>query len=72
MLIEPATERVARQALGQWKPQPVLTYLANDIAKVPTGDVTAELKGIPYSTIAAIDPAAGGPLVPGGHIYIRP
>jgi len=38
----------------------VLTYLANDIAKI---DPQASPKGIPYSTITHIDPGPGGPLV---------
>ena len=47
--------------------QPVLTYLANDIAKVESPDSGAKSEasrpGIPYSTITAIDPVPGGPLV---------
>jgi putative ABC transport system permease protein len=60
MLLEPAAARIAATALAEWRPQPVLTYLANEIAKVDAADA---LKAIPYSTITAIDPAAGGPLV---------
>src|SRR5262245_5821700 len=70
LLIEPAAERIANKALAGLGAQPVLTYLANTIEKVAgegdrrqgTGD-RAPSGGIPYSTITAIDPAPGGPLV---------
>ncbi len=61
MMLDAASERKAMRALESLGGQPVLTYLANLIEKVeatPTGR-----KGIPYSTITAIDPAVGGPLV---------
>ncbi|MEX2173266.1 MAG: ABC transporter permease [Pirellulaceae bacterium] len=59
MMLGPEVEREAAAAFAQYDAQPVLTYLANEIVKVGP----AEQKGIPYSTIAAIDPAPGGPLV---------
>jgi ABC-type lipoprotein release transport system permease subunit len=66
MLIEPAMERVVRQALEGLHAQPLLTYLANDIRRVQ-GSGDSEIRsaggGIPYSTITAMDPAPGGPLV---------
>jgi hypothetical protein len=73
MMLQPETEREALQAFQGLKPAPLLTYLANSIAKIPTAAelAAAELankenpppKPIPYSTITAIDPAPGGPLV---------
>ena len=62
MLIDAAAERAVQMALSREQPQPVLTYLANTIEQVTPGAATEE-KGIPYSTIAALDPAAGGPLI---------
>ncbi|MFM7071517.1 MAG: FtsX-like permease family protein [Planctomycetota bacterium] len=64
---------VARAALDAWsveQPQPVLTYLANRIAKVEAEvelDAEAgkrrEHPGIPYSMVSAVDATAGlGPL----------
>lgn len=66
MMLDETTVAVAMRALADYQPQQVLTYLANDMVKAQgigdrgrrTGD-----KGIPYSMITAIDPAAGGPLV---------
>jgi putative ABC transport system permease protein len=65
MLIDPAAERVIVRALNRTGAQPVLTYLANNIEKVrEPGEVSdSKAAGIPYSTITAIDPNAGGPLV---------
>lgn len=60
LLIDSAAERVAEKALAGTGAERVLTYLANDIAKVEAGGAG---RGIPYSTITAIDPAPGGPLV---------
>lgn len=62
MLLDAAADRMAQRAFAGEHAQPLLTYLANDIQKVEPG-AAAEGKGIPYSTIAAIDPEAGGPLV---------
>jgi putative ABC transport system permease protein len=62
MLLDAAAEKLALRALGSHGPRPLLTYLANSIEKVqPEG--ASEVKAIPYSTITAIDPAPGGPLV---------
>jgi putative ABC transport system permease protein len=62
MMLDEATEREALAAFANLQPQPALTYLANEIKKIdPTG--AGETKGIPYSTITAIDPAPGGPLI---------
>jgi putative ABC transport system permease protein len=60
LLLDQATERVALAAFQKHGAYPVLTYLANAIAKV---GAPTEKKGIPYSTIAALDPAADNPLV---------
>jgi ABC-type antimicrobial peptide transport system permease subunit len=58
LLIEPAAERIASKALARLGAQPVLTYLANTIEKVGS-----QVSAIPYSTITAMDPMPGGPLV---------
>jgi putative ABC transport system permease protein len=69
MLLDSAAEREALRAFEKHQPQAVLTYLANLIQKIPAGNDAAgesgkeAAKGIPYSTITAIDPARGGPLV---------
>jgi ABC-type antimicrobial peptide transport system permease subunit len=67
LLIDPAAERVAEKALAGTNAQPLLTYLANNIAKVTSQGSSLKRQaspvGIPYSTITAIDPASGGPLV---------
>jgi ABC-type antimicrobial peptide transport system permease subunit len=77
MMLDPATERVALAAFEELDARPALTYLANNIEKIPTRSVSeratptrsvsegseGDLKGIPYSTISAIDPAAVGPLL---------
>jgi ABC-type antimicrobial peptide transport system permease subunit len=60
LLIDETAQRIALAAFAADQPQPVLTYLANEIIKVDAGP---DHKGIPYSTIAALDPAPGGPLV---------
>ncbi|MCI0357592.1 MAG: FtsX-like permease family protein [Planctomycetaceae bacterium] len=61
MMLDEASEREAMRAFGGAAAQPVLTYLANSIENIDPA--AADRKGIPYSTITAIDPAAGGPLV---------
>ncbi|HUE73165.1 MAG TPA: ABC transporter permease, partial [Pirellulaceae bacterium] len=63
MLLDDATVGAAMKAVAELKPQPVLTYLANDIVKVQSPKSKVQSFGIPYSMITAIDPAAGGPLV---------
>jgi putative ABC transport system permease protein len=60
MLLDEATERVAQEAFKNHGSYPVLTYLANSIDKIGAAEGT---KGVPYSMITAIDPAADGPLV---------
>jgi putative ABC transport system permease protein len=60
LLVEPTLQTVIERALRGMQPQPTLTYLANSIEQVG-GDESAS--SIPYSTITAIDPAPGGPLV---------
>lgn len=60
MLLDDATERTALAAFKPHGAYPVLTYLANSIDKLNS---PAGTKGVPYSTISAIDPAADGPLV---------
>ena len=66
MMLDRETETQALAAFKGLQAQPVLTYLANMIEKVaPAGAEAAAAnpsKGIPYSTITAIDPAPGGPL----------
>ena len=61
MMLDEASEREAMRAFEPLGARPVLTYLANLMEKI--SDSPGERKGIPYSTITAIDPAAGGPLV---------
>jgi len=61
MMLDEASEREAMRAFEPLGARPVLTYLANMIEMVEPA--VAGQKGIPYSTITAIDPAAGGPLV---------
>ena len=66
MMLDAAAERTALRAFGDLKAQPVLTYLANMIEKIEPPAKrpdAAKPKGIPYSTITAIDPLPGGPLV---------
>ncbi|WP_425616600.1 FtsX-like permease family protein [Anatilimnocola sp. NA78] len=60
MLLDETTDRVALEAFKKFDAYPILTYLANSIDKV---GAPANTKGIPYSTIAALDPAPDGPLV---------
>lgn len=58
MLFSPEASEQIEQALAPWSPQPMLTYLANTIAKA-NGQ-----QEIPYSTITAIDSQPGiGPLL---------
>jgi ABC-type lipoprotein release transport system permease subunit len=68
LLIDEAPQQIALAAFAADQPQPVLTYLANRIAKVdPAAEIAAFANntpyGIPYSMITAIDPAPGGPLI---------
>jgi putative ABC transport system permease protein len=60
MLLDEATERVADEAFKKHGSFPALTYLANAIDKSGAAEGA---KGVPYSMITAIDPAADGPLV---------
>ncbi|WP_254509159.1 ABC transporter permease [Anatilimnocola floriformis] len=60
MLLDEATENTAKFAFAKYQAYPVLTYLANSIDHV---GAPAGTKGVPYSTIAAIDPGPDGPLV---------
>ncbi len=60
LLLDEATERIASSAFDKHGSYSVLTYLANSIDKI---DALAGQKGVPYSTISALDPAADGPLV---------
>ncbi|HTN74594.1 MAG TPA: FtsX-like permease family protein [Pirellulaceae bacterium] len=53
MIFTPQAQKVIDAALAPYHPQPVLTYLANTIAK---GDAAT---GVPYSTISAVDSIAG-------------
>ena len=62
MLLDTATERAVQRAFAAERPQPLLTYLANSIQKLTDGAADDKAR-IPYSTITAIDPAPGGPLV---------
>ena len=72
MVFPPAAELAANNAYAADSVQPVFTYLANTIAKVPRNedDTPGRAEGIPYSLISAIDSVAGlGPLVlPDGEI----
>lgn len=66
MMLSPEVEQAAMKAFGEFHAQSVLTYLANSIERVGQAGETAAAdkpKGIPYSTISAIDPLPGGPLV---------
>jgi ABC-type antimicrobial peptide transport system permease subunit len=65
MLLDDPARVAALRAFGGQHARPLLTYLANSIEKVEQGAASDETKGIPYSTITAIDPAPGGPLVDG-------
>jgi putative ABC transport system permease protein len=60
LLLDEATEKIALAAYAPYGAYPVLTYLANSIDKIDAPEGT---KGVPYSTITAIDPAPDGPLV---------
>jgi putative ABC transport system permease protein len=75
MMLDEATAREAERAFVALGAEPVLTYLANSIERIEADSATSEPRttgeankavqhrGIPYSMITAIDPAAGGPLV---------
>ena len=68
LLLDASAEKVALAAFANDNPEPVLTYLANKIEKIDPAAAAAaaarkEPYGIPYSTITAIDPHIGGPLV---------
>ncbi len=68
MMLDESTEREAERAFAARGGERVLTYLANWIERIPAEssvepDETGDDRGIPYSTITAIDPAPGGPLV---------
>jgi ABC-type antimicrobial peptide transport system permease subunit len=61
LLIPREAEAAAQRALAADCAQPVLTYLANTIAKLPAG---AAPRDIPYSLVSAVDSTAElGPLV---------
>lgn len=71
LIFEEATEASVRRAFGE-RAQAVLTYLANDIARVSEGEGEAD-GGIPYSTVAAVDSRPGlGPLVTSGGEPLGP
>jgi putative ABC transport system permease protein len=66
MMIPPAADAAAENAFAPYLAQPVLTYLANTIARVESADgaAVAAHPGIPYSTLSAVDSVPGiGPLV---------
>jgi ABC-type antimicrobial peptide transport system permease subunit len=63
MMIDAVVEREALAAFSKYQARPVLTYLANRIEKIGSSATGDKSPGIPYSTITAIDPAVGGPLV---------
>jgi len=60
MLLDDETVVTALAAFEEHEPYPVLTYLANSIDKIGAPEGT---KGVPYSTITAIDAEPDGPLV---------
>lgn len=66
LLIEPPAEAAARQAAGELKTPalPVLTYLANEISLVDAAGAPRGRRGIPYSTITALDPQVASFLPP--------
>jgi ABC-type antimicrobial peptide transport system permease subunit len=56
-LIWPTTARdAALRAFAELEPQEVLTYLANTISVAAPGNEPARSRGIPYSTVSAVDP----------------
>jgi putative ABC transport system permease protein len=68
MMLDRRTVAVALQAFEKESAEPVLTYLANEIRKIPDPNIPSASNeepsgGIPYSTVAALDPIVGGPLV---------
>lgn len=73
MLIDPAAEEAALSAWESHRPHALLTYLANSIEKVlpgPAPETPPREGSIPYSTVAAIEPFVGGPLVPDAeHVF---
>ena len=58
LLIEPPVETAVLQAAASLQAPvlPILTYLANTIAVVREGEPAGPVAGIPYSTIAALNP----------------
>lgn len=67
MLLDRRTAHAAVKAWESYYAQPLLTYLANDIRKIPDANQSGAAEGeppsgIPYSTITAINPMLGGPL----------
>ncbi|MCO6459167.1 MAG: ABC transporter permease [Pirellulaceae bacterium] len=70
LLFTPEAERVAAAAYGPLGGQPLLTYLANAIGKVPAADAAAPPEAapeappeIPYSMIAAVNEATAAELL---------
>jgi putative ABC transport system permease protein len=63
MLIDPQVVRVAMDELKSHDPQPVFTYLANRLERIPTNEAEqktqAERGPISYSTICAVESNAG-------------
>lgn len=68
LLVEPPVEEAAMEAAREIgvRPRPILTYLANTIARVDPNDPTKRTAEIPYSTITALSSATkGSPAVSG-------
>lgn len=71
MMLSGEVQSLAEEVFQPFKSQTLLTYLANNMEKVTeevesNSSETTEKKsptGVPYSTITAIDPMVGGPLV---------
>ncbi len=55
MVISDPLATIVLKSLKDWSPEPVLTYLANDIATIQPDSVPDGQSGIPYSMIASID-----------------
>ncbi len=55
MVMHDEAATVAEAAFAVEHAQPVLTYLANAIIKLPVSDDELATAGIPYSTVAAVD-----------------
>ena len=55
MLMQDRLSTAILESLQSWEPEPVLTYLANDVAVIQPGIDPDGESGIPYSMIAAID-----------------